>query len=121
MANLLKSLYNTLFRNSIRAMISFFVAYIAIAIIYIYATPFTKNITVFQRSMIGGKYVYNTISDDKGNLYVIANVGVILHFNAAQIAATIQEGGKYQITGYGYNIPALGIYPNILSAVKVSA
>lgn len=121
MTNPFQSLYRALFSNPTRTLLSVLGGYIAISIIYIYTTPFTKNITVSQHGMIGGKYVYNTISDDKGNLYTIANAGLILHFNAAQIAATMQDGGHYQITGYGYNMPALGIYPNILSAVKVSA
>jgi hypothetical protein len=88
--------------------------------IYIYSTMFTKDIRVSSRGMSGGyKTTYNTALDDKGELYVFPDIGLLLHFNAAQVAATVQEGGHYRVSGYGANLPALGIYQNILTAVKM--
>jgi len=117
MANFLFTAFN---RNPLRFIFWTVLIWVAGMYIYIYSTMFTKDIRVSSRGMSGGyRITYNTVLDDKGDLYTFANIGLLLYFNAAQVAATVQEGGHYRVSGYGVNWPALGIYPNILTAVKM--
>ena len=117
MANFLFTAFN---RNPLRFIFWAVLIWVAAMYIYIYSTMFTKDIRVSSRGMSGGyKTTYNTVLDDKGDLYTFANIGLLLYFNAAQVAATVQDGGHYRVSGYGVNWPALGIYPNILTAVKM--
>ena len=117
MANFLFTAFN---RNPLRFIFWTVLIWVAAMYIYVYSTMFTKDIRVSSRGMSGGyRTTYNTVLDDKGDLYTFANIGLLLYFNAAQVAATVQEGGHYRVSGYVVNLPALGIYPNILTAVKM--
>lgn len=90
--------------------------------LYVYTTPFSKTITVANHgNTASGRIIIPTISDDAGNVYVVSNQIFLLHFNATQLALMFENGSHFKVGGYGYNIPALGIYPNITSATKLSA
>ena len=119
MANFLFTAYN---RNPLRFLFWALLIWVTACYIYIYSTMFTKDIRVSNRGMSGGyRTTYNTVLDDKGVLYRFANNGLLLHYSAAHVAATVQDGGHYRVSGYGMNWPALGIYPNILTATKMPA
>lgn len=115
-------LFTAFHRNPLRFLFWALLIWVAASYIYIYSTMFTKDIRVSSRGMSGGyRTTYNTVLDDKGDLYTITNNGLLLHYSAAHVAATVQDGGHYRVSGYGANLPALGIYPNILTATKMPA
>ena len=85
--------------------------------IYSYATYFTKTITVKEKdSLRGGKYGQNVISDTDGNIYTITNTIFYLFYTSTELYTELAENKKYQISGYGYRIPFLGLFPSIISA-----
>lgn len=108
-----------IYRNPLFTILAVF---IVLGSVYVYATPFSKTITVANHSSISSRrIIIPTISDDAGNVYTVSNQLLLLHFNAAQVALMLENGSHFKVSGYGYNIPALGIYPNITSATKLSA
>jgi hypothetical protein len=107
-----------IYRNTLFTIVAFF---IVLGAVYVYATPFSKTITVANHSSISSRrHIIATISDEAGNVYMISNQILLLHFNAVQLALMLEKGSRFKVSGYGYNIPALGIYPNITSATKLS-
>jgi len=109
-----------IYRNPLFIILAVFIVLTAI---YVYATPFSKTITVMNESNISHRRygnIYATISDEAGNVYMITNQIFLLHFNAVKLAFMLEKGSRFKVSGYGYNIPALGIYPNITAATKLS-
>ena len=87
---------------------------------YSYFTSFEKTITVKEKdSMKSGKYGKNIVSDTDGNVYTIENSIFYDFFTAMELFTKIELNQSYKVKGFGYRIPILGIYPNIISASKV--
>lgn len=61
-----------------------------------------------------GKYIRNTVSDEKDNVYQVQQSLPLLHFREAEIWLKIEKNKKYIISAYGWRIPILGLYPNIV-------
>jgi hypothetical protein len=98
-------------------LISFF---FITSMVYSYFTSFEKIITVKEKdSMRSGKYGQNIISDTDGNVYTISNSLFYDFFTAMELFTKIEPNQSYKVKGFGYRIPVLGIYPNIISASKV--
>lgn len=96
-----------------------FVIIMVIWFIYVYTTPFERNITVKEKYSYAsgsGKYmsIENTIMDSESRLYSVTNCLPLFHFTAAEVLATIEKGKAYAVVGYGRRIPILGLYPNIV-------
>ena len=86
---------------------------------YSYATYFTKTITIKEKeSLKNGKYGQNVVADTDGNIYSISNSIFYGFYTSTELYTKIVENQKYQVTGYGYRIPFLGLFPCIIS-VKV--
>ena len=89
------------------------------SMMYSYFTSFEKIITVKEKdSMKTGKYGKNIVSDTDGNVYTIENSIFYDFFTAMELFTKIELNQAYKIKGFGYRIPILGIYPNIISASK---
>lgn len=87
---------------------------------YSYFTSFEKIITVKEKdSMRSGKYGKNIISDTDGNVYTVENSIYYEFFTAMELFTKIELNQPYKVKGFGYRIPFLGIYPNIIRASKV--
>jgi hypothetical protein len=89
--------------------------YLIVHIIYVYFTRFERVITVKEKHEFStGKYIRNTISDEEGNIYQIQSSLPLLHFSEAEIWLKVEKNRKYTILAYGWRIPILGLYPNIV-------
>jgi len=96
------------------------VIFLIINAAYVFLFPFEKVIVVKDKSeYASGKYMYNTISDEKDTVYIITNAWPLLHFTSAEVLHKISVGKSYRVRGYGVRFPILGIYPNIVSAVEL--
>ena len=86
-----------------------------------YFTYFKRTIVVEDKmNYASGKYISNTIIDDKGIVYGIAVSVPLFYFTASETFLKLEKGKKYEITGYGLRIPILGMYPNILTVTPVA-
>ena len=97
------------------------VAYLVIFYAYYFNTKFEKTIFVRQEILLGEhRGAINLVEDQQTKeLYKLHNTWLLLHFNAAELSALIQEGGQYKIKGYGVRVPFLGLYPCILDAKMI--
>ena len=87
--------------------------------IYAYGTRFEKTIRVKEVNSLRGKYGTNVVADHDGTVYSVSNSIYYLFFNSAELYTQFDAEKNYIITGYGYRIPILGIFPNIISATKI--
>jgi len=95
------------------------VFFLVTSMVYSYFTVFEKIITVKEKdSMRTGKYGKNIISDTDGNVYTIENSIFYDFFTAMELFTKIEQNQSYKVKGFGYRIPILGIYPNIIKASK---
>lgn len=81
---------------------------------------FTKTITV--------KKVYDLrerksnslmFEDSEGNNYNVSNILFLLHFNHVEEWNKLKVGQKFQIKGYGYRFPILGMFPRVYSVKAI--
>lgn len=110
--------------NEVRARVYvwWLIAYLVIFYAYYFITKFEKTINVRQEILLGEPRGALNLVEDKGpnrDLYKVHNNWLLLHFNAAELSALIEEGGVYKIKGYGVRVPFLGLYPCILDAKLV--
>ena len=99
--------------------------FLIIHVIYVYSTRFEKTITIKEKHAFStegsmtskNSIIKNTVSDQNGIIYQISPSFPLLHFTAAEVLLNIQKNKMYKISGYGWRIPILGIFPNIVSAV----
>ena len=94
--------------------------YILISIIYVYSTQFVKTITISEKYNIAsgagkGLIINNSVMDEKDNVYKVSNSLYMLHFTSAELMMKIEKGKTYTVKGYGWRVPFLGWYPNIVS------
>ena len=95
-----------------------FLIFILVQIIYVYSTRFERVITIKEKhDFSSGKHIRNTISDEEGNVYQITSSYPLLHFTDAEIWLNIEKNKKYTILAYGWRIPILQLYPNIVAIV----
>lgn len=119
-------LYNSNNLTKFQYVIILVISFITIHVIYVYSTRFERTITIKDKhtfSTEGNVYskystaIKNTVSDENGIIYEISSSFPLLHFRAAEILLNIEKNKKYKISGYGWRIPILGIFPNIVAAV----
>jgi signal transduction histidine kinase len=109
------STVNYFFNNPIAFYGILLAAFLIIQIVYVYLTRFERIITVKEKHEFStGKYIRNTISDEEGNVYQIQSSLPLLHFREAEIWLQLEKNRKYTILAYGWRIPILGLYPNIV-------
>lgn len=108
-------------RSRARVYLLWFLIYLVIFYAYFFMTKFEKTIHVRQEILLGEpRGAINLVENtETRELYRIHNTWLLLHFNAAELSALMEEGGTYKIKGYGVRIPFLGLYPCILDATLV--
>lgn len=94
-------------------------AFIIITCLYVWLTPFSRTITIKEKynfaSGAGRSLsMKNTVMDSEGRVYAISNSFPLLHFTSAEVMMKIENGKTYTVKGYGWRIPILGMYPNIV-------
>jgi len=93
-----------------------------INIIYVYATKKNKIITVKNSTYFGqSRYGLNLITDKDNNVYQVKNSIYYLFFNSAELYQQLEINKTYKITYYGYRIPFINAYPNIISATIINS
>ena len=101
---------------------TFFIIITILNFIYVYLTKFKKTL------MIDEKYTYGsnnskgnqTISDKKGNVYIVKNSLYLWHWTSTELFYKINKNEKYIVEGYGLRIPFLGFFPNVTKANKIN-
>jgi len=102
--------------------ILFIFCYIVFEFIYSRVTYFERVITIKQKNAFSqGRYSRNIIEDKNGNIYIISNSLYYLFFQSVKLYTDIQNGVKYKIKGYGYKLPFLGLYPQIIFAEPINS
>lgn len=88
--------------------------------LYIFFTRFERTITVDEKYTHGSrKNYYQKLSDTDGNIYVVKNSIIMMHWTSMELFNKLDIGKQFRISGYGVRIPFLGIIPNITSAVEI--
>ena len=54
--------------------------------------------------------------DENANVYKLSNSVFLLHFTSAEVMMKLEKDKQYVVKGYGWRVPFLGMYPNIVSA-----
>jgi hypothetical protein len=120
----MKKKYNFLDDYILIYKIFFFIILVLIIInlIYAYATKKNKIITIKNSTYFRqSKYGYNLISDKDNNIYQVKNSIYYLFFNSAELYQQLEVNKTYNITYYGYRIPFLNMYPNIITATIINS
>lgn len=98
-------------------------AWFAAWFVYAWLTRFTKVITVANKDVYsegqGRSFVArNSIADEKGNVYRVANAWPMLEFRSAEALLAIKVQETYRVHGYGIRIPILGMFPTVYKVQK---
>jgi len=114
-------IFNRVEYITICILVILFVIYILFMIYFNYFTRFQKMITINNSDYYkSGKYGLNLVNDSNGNVYIIQNSIFQLFFTGPELYSSLKDGKQYQVNGYGFRVPILGIYPNIISAKEIS-
>ena len=104
-------------------LIIYFVVFFSgffVTLIYFLMSRFEKTITVSTKFNFGmRKSNQNFISDTNENIYRVSNSLFGWYFESVEDYARIKEGVKYKITGYGYRVGFLNMYPRITSVKNI--
>lgn len=89
--------------------------------VYYFATRFTNKVIRIDndnlmKASTSGNRSKNLVSDTDGTLYRVTDAWGVLHFRSAEVLNTLRTGEKFIVSGYGTRVPALGLYPVIVSA-----
>jgi len=115
----MKSVIIDIYKENKRPIV-LIVFFLATSMVYSYFTSFEKIITVKEKdSVITGKYGKNIVSDTDENVYTIENSLFYNFFTAMELFTKIETNQAYKVKGFGFRIPMLGVYPNIIRASKV--
>jgi hypothetical protein len=86
-----------------------------------YTTHGTKKVmvtgTVVKQTEEGGSK-YLVFTDDG----VFENTDSLYYFkyNSSDVQGQLMQGGKFEVTYYGYRVPFMSMYPNITSATRTN-
>ena len=114
--------YNINYYYIIKYYIIILVIIYIIFLIYInYFIKFKKIIILehIVNNYKSGKYGLNLINDTDGNVYIIQNSLLQWVFTAPELYSSLKEGKKYEIKGYGFRLPFIGMYPHITHAKEL--
>lgn len=104
------------YKHPIIFYVALFAVIILVNVIYVYSTRFERTITVKEKHEYAtGKYMRNTILDENSNAYQVSSSIPLLHFTDAETWLHLEKNNKYTISGYGWRVPILGMYPNIVT------
>ena len=108
------SVFDFIFKNPIGLLVSIFIPFVIIYIFYVLFSRFQKTITIKNKytTSTGSKIIY-TISDSNNNIYTIENVWFYGNFNKAQTYNSINLNSNYNVSGYGYTMNPISLYPSI--------
>jgi hypothetical protein len=96
------------------------IIYLIILFIYTYGTYFEKVITVKELNYVKNfKQGTNIITDSDNDIYTIHNSVLYGFFTSVELFTKININETYKIRGYGFRIPILGYYKNIIGAEKI--
>ena len=97
------------------------VAAIAVCAVVYYASDEIVTVTVDEKwtkyHSGDAKYLF---SDEKGIVYSMEDSLLLWKFDASNRYASIESGKSYEITTYGWRIPVLSWYKNVVSVREVS-
>lgn len=94
-------------------------AYTILYWVYAISTRFETDIVVDREIFQGGRKVNNNlISSRDGRIFQVQNNALVWFFSSAEVLASLEDGKKYRVKGYGKRIPSLGMYPQITKIVK---
>ena len=101
---------------------SIIIGLIVLFYVYYFSTRFTTVITVHKEDIVHttGRYIDNMIGTTSGEVYKVSSNALIGAFNSAEILNNVEKGNTYRVTGYGRRVPALGLYPVIVSIKDIS-
>lgn len=88
-----------------------------------YLTAKTKTITIGQKwikTQGENKQIY-MVSDINKNPYCVMDCFGRLHFRATDVYLKMDIGSTYRVRYYGWRVPVVSGYPNIVSAVLVDS
>ena len=122
--NVLNSVMSKEDKATLKMYISVFAVIVVVFYTYYFATRFTnRQITINKDDMLksnGGNAAKNLVSDSNGVIYSVASSPLILHFSSSEVLNTLEVGDSFVISGYGTRVPALGLYPQIVTIKPVS-
>ena len=104
-------------------LIIYFVVFFSgffVTLIYFLMSRFEKTITVSTKFNFGmRKSNQNFISDTNETIYRVSDSLFGWYFKSVEDYSRIKEGVKYKITGYGYRVGFLNMYPRITSVKNI--
>lgn len=96
-----------------------YITFLIVLFIYYFLTKFEKVVTIKKKFNYGiYKFNNNFVSDEKGDVYMVVNSYIAFYFRGVEDFSKMEIGKKYKITGYGYRIGFLDMYP-MLTSVKL--
>ena len=119
----MKNYYNNLsvYALSFKTIFIIFLVLSIISIIYVYSTKFKKTITIDEKYTYGSNNSKGnqSISDTNNNIYIVQNSLYLFHWTSVELFNKMDVGKTYEIEGYGYRVPFLGLFPNIVKAKEI--
>ena len=97
---------------------------VGLSMAYAYGTKFEKNITVKKnytrvtRYMDGPPNHIYMISDSNNDSYALKKSLLYNHWNNNKLWVELEENSSHKVTGFGWRIPMLDIYPVIIKTDK---
>ncbi len=113
-------------RRVIGGIFSAIIPVLGIGAGYAYSTKFKDQITIKDKYYTTVNYPKNGITrticnicDNQGRHFKVDQNLWFWKFNSTNLWSSLDEGGTYNIEGYGLRFDPLRIYPNIISVDKV--
>lgn len=119
MKDSLKKVWEKIQKHQYSWVIIALLAYTVVYWVYAISTRFETDIIVDREIFQGGRKVNNNlIASRDGRIFQVQNNALVWFFKSAEVLASLEDGKKYRIKGYGKRIASIGMYPQITGIVK---
>ena len=97
-----------------KIIIAIIILFLIFNIVLYFGTNFTKDIKIKDKYIRYRRSASNYhVVDIEGNIYQIRNVWFKADFNRAEDYQMLEKGKTFNVSGYGFRIPLIGMYPSI--------
>lgn len=87
---------------------------------YAYGTKRDRTITIDDRYQLMPSFgSMQMIKEKEGSHYAVPSSFWFWQFKSPELWRSLENGKTYAVTTYGWRIPVLGMFPNIVSAHEV--